>query len=66
MGTTTTSAPRVHFANHVANVRLKPGLARRSAAALIDQAPVTDSDLLRHQPARFLKLLLIIAGLGHR
>ena len=66
MGTTTTSAPRSISRNDVANVGLEPRLAGRSTAALVDQAPIADSDTLRHQPARFLKLLLIIAGLGHR
>ncbi len=44
-------------ADHFGDVGFKPGLARRSAAALIDQPPIGDTDLSGDQAARFLKLL---------
>jgi hypothetical protein len=56
----------IHFAKHVANVGLEPRLAGRSTAALINQAPIANAQTLGDQPARFVKLLLLIAGVGHR
>jgi len=49
----------------VFDVGFEPRLPRRPAAALIRQVPLRPPRPLRHQPARLLQLLPVVAHVGH-
>src|SRR5580704_15432686 len=51
---------------HAANIGLQPGLASRTAAALVNQTPRIAAERMPDQAARFVELPAIIADLGHR
>ncbi len=57
---------RLHFAQVIENIGLEPWLPGRSAAALVHQGIVGDTQPLRDKLPHFFELADIVAGVRHR